>query len=93
MAFNKVSREFNHEVKADPDHSQLMIKIGEHSRTFQEAKAIIEDLGANIIETEQLNSNWIVVKLDVADMRHIALRLSEQGFRKIKGFNAAGSKP
>lgn len=83
-----IAEEFNHEVKADKDHSQILIKITPSSKTFEEAKRIIEDLGVRIIETKQLSSNnWVLLKLDVKDMRDVALKLTEHGFF-IKGINA-----
>jgi hypothetical protein len=49
---------------------------------------MIEDLGVRIIETKHLSSNnWVLLKLDVKDMRGIALKLTEHGFF-IKGINA-----
>jgi hypothetical protein len=83
-----IAEEFNHEVKADKDHSQILIKITPSSKTFEEAKRIIEDLGVRIIETKHLSSNnWVLLKLDVKDMRDVALKLTEHGFF-IKGINA-----
>ena len=83
-----IAEEFNHEVKADKDHSQILIKITPSSKTFEEAKSIIEDLGVRIIETKHLSSNnWVLLKLDVKDMRDVALKLTEHGFF-IKGINA-----
>ena len=83
-----IAEEFNHEVKADKDHSQILIKITPSSKTFEEAKRIIEDLGVRIIETKHLSSNnWALLKLDVKDMRDVALKLTEHGFF-IKGINA-----
>jgi hypothetical protein len=78
---------FNHEVKADKHHSQILIKVTNSSKTFKEAKKIIEDLGIHIIKTERLKSNWTLLKLDVKDMRDVALKLTEHGFF-IKGINA-----
>jgi len=84
----KVSEEFNREVKTDQNHAQILIKITPSSKTFEEARKIIEELGAHIIGTMSFSSDWVLLKLDVMDMRSIALKLSENGFLKIRGFNA-----
>ena len=48
---------------------------------------MIENLGVRIIETKHLSSNnWALLKLDVKDMRDVALKLTEHGFF-IKGIN------
>lgn len=88
MVREMFSEGFNHEVKADKHHSQILIKNTPSSKTFEEAKRIIEDFGVRIIETKHLSSNnWVLLKLDVKDMRDVALKLTEHGFF-IKGINA-----
>lgn len=87
MGQEVVSEEFSHEFKADKNHAQILIKIANSSRAFGEAKKIIEELGIRIIETEDLSSNWVLVKLHVKDMRDVALKLTEHGFF-IKGINS-----
>lgn len=82
-----VLEEFDHEVKVDEYYSQILIKITPFSKTFEEAKKTIEDLGVHIIETKRLSSGWVLVKLDVKDMRNVALKLIEFGLF-IKGINA-----
>jgi hypothetical protein len=81
--------EFNHEVKVDKNHAQILIEITDSPNTFEEAKKIIKDLGVRIIETKRLSlNNWVLFKLDVKDMRDVALKLTEHGFF-INGINAA----
>jgi len=88
-----ISEKFNDEVKADKDHSQILIKITPSSKAFEEAKRIIENLGVRIIETKHLSSNsWVLLKWDVSDMRNLALKLTESGFSVIKGINALTQK-
>lgn len=82
------SEEFNHKIKANKNHAQILIKITPSSTTLDEAKKIINRSGVGIIETMHLSSNWILLKLDVKDMRDIALKLTEFGFF-IHGVNAA----
>jgi hypothetical protein len=75
------------EFITDEKHSQIMIEI-DSSRAFAEAKRIIEESGAQIFETFKISENWMLIKLDIMDMREVALRLSEHGFL-IKGINAS----
>ena len=87
MAVDRLSEEFNHLIKADDNHAQILFDFTSHSKTFPEAKTILEDLGVEIIETNYLSSNWVLVKLNVKDMRAIALEMIEHGF-SIQGINA-----
>jgi hypothetical protein len=88
MVLEEVLEEFNHEVKADKNYAQLLIEISPSSEAFEEATKIIQDLGVHLIETKHLSGNWMLVKLDVKDMRNVALQLTEHGFLNIKGINA-----
>lgn len=88
MVLEEVLEEFNHEVKADKNYAQLLIEISPTSEPFEEATKIIQDLGVHLIETKHLSGNWMLVKLDVKDMRNVALQLTEHGFLNIKGINA-----
>jgi len=88
MIYKEVPEELNLEVKADENCSQILIQSFPHSKDLEEARKIIEDLGARIVETKSLSSNWMLLKLNVADMRRIALKLTESGF-VIKGINAS----
>jgi len=40
----KVFEEFNHEIKADKNHAQILIEITPASKTLGEVRKIIEDL-------------------------------------------------
>ena len=86
------SEGFNHEVKADKHHSQILIKITPSSKSYVEAKKIIEGLGINILETKYLSPNQILLKLDARDMRVAALKLTENGIFDFKGYNASSFK-
>lgn len=88
----KVIEEFNHEIKADKNHAQILIEITPASKTLGEVKKIIEDLGIHIIEKKHLSSNRALLKLDVKDMRNVvALKLTESGFFNGKEVNASPS--
>jgi hypothetical protein len=78
------------EFITDEKHSQIMIEI-DSSGAFAEAKRIIEESGAQIFETVKISENWMLIKLDIMDMREVALRLSEQGFL-IMGINASPAR-
>lgn len=88
MVFEEVLKGLNHELKADKNHAQILVEIFPSSRTFEEAKTIIEASGAHIVDLKHLKSNWVLVELDILDMREIVLRLTENGFSNIKGLNA-----
>jgi hypothetical protein len=83
---------FDQEILPDQTNAQILIELTPPDKTFEEAKKIIEDLGAHVIETHRLSPNRILMKLDVKDMRDVAFKLTENGFFKIKGINALDSK-
>jgi len=89
---NRTDEEFDHEIKADTDHAQLLIQVGPGTKSLEEAREIIEETGIHITEMTPLSSHWILLKLDVKDMRNIAFRLIENGFSNIKGMNARNPK-
>ncbi len=89
---DRADEKFEYEIKADTDHAQLLVQIGPETKGFEEARQIIEETGIHITETTPLSSRWILLKLDVKDMRNIALRLIENGFSNIKGMNARNSE-
>lgn len=84
--------ELNHEIKPNGVHAQILVKISPSLYSFEEGKKIIEDLGIQIIETKYLSPNWLLIKLDVMDMRNVVLKLIENGFSNIQGVNAANFK-
>jgi len=88
----KVSEEFNHEIKPDENHAQLLIKLGTVSNSYEVAKRIIEDLEIRILEPEQISSDCVLFKLDVKDIRNVSLKITENGFLNFKGMNAMPSK-
>lgn len=82
----------NHEVKAEKKYAQIVIEFAHSSKTFEEAKKIIEDMGVYIIEIKHQSPNKILFILDSMDMREIVLKLTENGFLNIKGINAINFK-
>ncbi len=85
---NGTEEEACQEIKADTDHAQLLIQIGPETKDLEEARQVIEETGTHITEVTPLSSGWILLKLNVKDMRNIALRLIENGFSNVKGMNA-----
>jgi hypothetical protein len=92
LVLNGTEEEFYQEIKADTDHAQLLIQIGPNTKTLEEAKQIIEETGVRITEMKPLSSHWILMKLDVKDMRSVVFKLMETGFSNIKGINAIDPK-
>jgi len=91
MVQAQLLEELDQEVKADSTYAQILIKITPSSKTYEEAKKIIEELGVHIIEAKQLSAQWMLLKLDVMDMRNVVLKLTENGFLNMKGINALPS--
>jgi len=88
MAKQDILEKLNFEVKANKDHAQILLEIND-SKLLNKAKKIIEDLGISIIESKKLSANLVLLKLNISDMRVVALKLTENGFLEIKGYNAS----
>jgi hypothetical protein len=82
--------EFDHEINEDRTHAHLLIQIS-NPQSFEKAEKVIEKLGASVLQKTRLKSNWVLVKLDVTDVREFVLKLTEIGFSNIKGINAIQS--
>ena len=79
--------EHDYEIKPEKNHAQILIEINS-SKKLEQVKEIIENLGIHVVQTKYLAHNWLLIKLDVMDMREIVLKLSESGFTNMKGINA-----
>ncbi len=80
-------------VKIGSDYSQILFIFNETDRTLDRAVKLIEGVGVRILKIEILSSSEDDVKsallqLKTQDIRHIVLKLIEEGFTKIKGYNA-----
>ena len=89
MGSKRSEKKFNSEIKLDKKHAQILININHSSKAHIEAKEIIEGLGIHVLETRYLSFNQILLKLDTKDMRVAVLKLIENGFSGLKGYNAA----
>jgi len=92
MERDKVFRQFDGKIQPDRAHAQILMEINTSTKTFEEAKKIIEDSGISIIKVKQLSSDCILLKLNVRDMRNLVLKLIENGFSNIRGVNATDVK-
>lgn len=86
MIYKKTSKKVNPEVNADNTYAQILLQVNKHSNEFQNAKGMIEESGIHILDIKVLSPTQVLLKLDVADMREIALKLTEHGFM-MEGIN------
>lgn len=75
-------------IKADKRHAQLLLQTSMKSE-LEDARRIIEGAGARVVEATDLKLGWVLIRLDVMDMREIVLKLTERGFLNIRGVNAS----
>lgn len=80
-------------IQISNDYSQVVFIYNETDRTLDRAIKLIEGLGVRILKTEILSSSEdkfksALLQLKTQDMRDIVLRLIEEGFTEIKGYNA-----
>ena len=76
-------------IKPDKDHAQILIEVSTEIESAEKARQIIESLGIHIIQSEKISSSLMLLKLDVKDMREVVLKLTENGFLEIEGYNAS----
>ena len=87
MVYEETLEDVGSEVEPDRSRAQILLKITDSLKSDAEAEKIVRDLGVHVIEKSYLSTHWVLLKLDVKDMRNVALKLTEQGF-VIKGINA-----
>ena len=87
MVYEETLEDVGPEVEPDRSRAQILLKITDSLKSDAEAEKIVRDLGVHVIEKSYLSTHWVLLKLDVNDMRNVALKLTEQGF-VIKGINA-----
>jgi len=80
-------------IKIGSDYSQILFIFNEADRTLDRAIKLIEETGVRILKIEILSLSEdkfksALLQLETQDVRHIVLRLIEEGFTKIKGYNA-----
>lgn len=91
MALEKIPEKISFDLEADRDHAQILIEITDSVKSLEEMMKVVEGLGVGIAETKRLSPDWVLIKLDVMDMRDVALKLIENGFLNIKGINASAT--
>ncbi len=87
MVYEETLEDVSPEVEADRSHAQILLKITDSLKSDTEAEKIIKGLGVGVVEKSYLSTLWVLLKLDIKDMRNVALELTERGF-VIKGINA-----
>ncbi|RLE14289.1 hypothetical protein DRJ04_02705 [Candidatus Aerophobetes bacterium] len=80
-------------LQKDIHHSQILFKFDQGEKSLDKAKEIVKKLGVKIVDIKIFDfpkdsALFALFKLDIADMREVALVLSEHGYAPIKGFNA-----
>jgi hypothetical protein len=80
-------------ININKDYSQIIFVFNETDRTLDRAIKLIEGLGVRILKIEILSSSEYpsksaLLQLKTPDIRDIVLRLIEEGFTGIKGYNA-----
>jgi hypothetical protein len=76
-------------MRLDQNHAQVLIEVGSELNTIEKARSIIEGIGVHIIEIQNLSPQRVLLTLDVTDMREVVLKLTQNGFLKIEGYNAS----
>ncbi len=80
-------------IEMGSDYSQILFLFNDTDRPLDRAIKLIEGVGVDILKIEILSpleekSKSALLRLKTQDIRHLVLRLIEEGFTKIKGYNA-----
>ena len=80
-------------IQKDIHHSQILFKFDQGEKSLDKARKIVKKLGVKIVDIKIFDFTkdsalFALFKLDIADMREVALALSEHGYAPIKGYNA-----
>lgn len=80
-------------IRIDKNYSQILLACNETDKALEKAIKLIEESGVGILKVEILSpvenpSKFVLIQLKTEDMRDIVLRLTEEGFTGIKGYNA-----
>lgn len=83
---------FAESLQPHPTKSQILLEIDGRDRTLDHALNILAEAGLipdpSEVECREY-PHWVLIRLPHGDMREAAFRLSEGGFRRIRGLNAS----
>lgn len=79
-------------IRIDKNYSQILLACNETDKALEKAIKLIEESGVGILKVEILSpvenpSKFVLIQLKTEDMRNIVLRLTEEGFTGIEGYN------
>ena len=80
---------FDQEVLKDQLRAHILLEQPQSSDCLDQVRQIMVSLGGAILEERQMPPKWLMVKLEAADIRDVALRLAELGHVIVKGFARA----
>jgi len=91
IVLEDILEQYAMEVEQDKDFAQILIFIN-NNLTLEKAKDIIDGLGIQILNSKRFSPNIFLLKLETVDMRNVVLKLTENGFLEIRGYNASSFK-
>ena len=79
-------------LRPDPRHAQILLELNEVGETLDKALGVLKRAGVAPLRFAPIQGKVpvrVLVTLPSRDMREAVLRLSEAGFSRVKGINAA----
>jgi hypothetical protein len=76
------------QIVADTHYAQILLKGDYEIANVHVAKSIIEQNGVRIVAMEYLSNQSVLFKVDVKDIRELVLKLTQNGFLRVEGYNA-----
>jgi hypothetical protein len=82
-------------LRPKPRHAQILLEVDGDGETLDKALKVLERAGVEPFRFEPLQKDLpsrVLIELSSHDMREAVLRLTEAGFCKIRGVNAAHAR-
>lgn len=86
-----ILKQFESRIRLDKKYGQILMQIDSHC-TIEKAIEIIEKEEFQIFESKWLSSDVILFKLSNKNIQKVILKLLENGFTNIGGYNAPSNK-
>ena len=83
-------------LRPKPRHAQILLELDEGRETLEKALGVLKGAGVEpfrFAPPQGQSPVRVLIELSSRDMREAVLRLSEAGFSKVKGINAAHVLP
>lgn len=83
--------DFAQSLSPHQDNAQILLEAEPNEEDSRRIQKILEPIGIDVVRCERISEEkpeWLLLQLSSKDMREAALKLSEAGFKQVRGVNA-----